>query len=74
MTPFFVCSHVNDTVERNLKTQGFRMGVDLILKRGNPSYMNSQLFREYISTVLLPYTDELRPNEEFAENIRKLCS
>jgi hypothetical protein len=30
--------------------------------------MSSQLFTEYISTVLLPYFDELRPNEEFADN------
>jgi hypothetical protein len=29
--------------------------------------VNSQLLTEYISTVLLPYIDELRPNEEFAE-------
>jgi hypothetical protein len=66
MTPFFVCSQVNDAVERRLKTAGFRMGVDLILKRRSKPYMNSQLFTEYISTVLLPYIDELRQNEEFA--------
>jgi hypothetical protein len=30
--------------------------------------MNSQLFTEYISIVLLPYIDELRSNAEFAEN------
>jgi hypothetical protein len=29
--------------------------------------MNSQLFAEYTSTVLLPYTDELRSNKEFAD-------
>jgi hypothetical protein len=29
--------------------------------------MSSQLFAEYISTVLLPYVDELRSNEEFAD-------
>jgi hypothetical protein len=28
--------------------------------------MSSQLFAEYLSTVLLPYVDELRSNEEFA--------
>jgi hypothetical protein len=33
MMPFFVCSQVNDALERRLKTEGFRMGVDLILKR-----------------------------------------
>jgi hypothetical protein len=29
--------------------------------------MSSQLFAEYISTVLLPYVDELRSNREFAD-------
>jgi transposase len=29
--------------------------------------MNSQLFSEYISTVLLPYIDGLRTNDEFAD-------
>jgi hypothetical protein len=29
--------------------------------------MNLQLFAEYISTVLLPYVDELRSNEEFPD-------
>jgi hypothetical protein len=29
--------------------------------------MSSQLFAEYISTVLFPYVDELRSNEEFAD-------
>jgi hypothetical protein len=42
-------------VERKLKIEGFRMGVDLILKSRHKIYMNSQLFAEYISTVLLPY-------------------
>jgi hypothetical protein len=43
------------------------MGVDLILKSRHMPYMNSQLFAEYISTVLLPYIDKLRSNEEFAD-------
>jgi hypothetical protein len=67
MTPFFVCSQVNDAVERALKTQGFRMGIDLIIKRRNKPYVNSDLFHEYISTVLLPYIDELRTNDEFTD-------
>jgi hypothetical protein len=29
--------------------------------------MSSQLYAEYISTVLLPYVDELLSNEEFAD-------
>jgi hypothetical protein len=64
---FFVSSQVNPTMERRLKSEGFRLGVDLILKHRNKSYMSSQLFAEYISTVLLPYVDELRSNEEVAD-------
>jgi hypothetical protein len=67
MTPFMVCSQFNDAVERLLKLQGFRMGVDLVLRKRNKPYMNSELFHEYISKVLVPYIDELRTNEEFAE-------
>jgi hypothetical protein len=53
-------------IERELKIEAFRMGVDLILKSRHKPYMNSQLFAEHISTILLPYIDELRSNEELA--------
>jgi hypothetical protein len=59
MIPFFVSSQVNPTVERRLKLEGFRLGFDVILKHRYKPYMSSQLFAEYISTVLLPYLDEL---------------
>jgi hypothetical protein len=65
MMPFVVCSQVNDIVERRLETEGFRMCLDWILKRRSKPYMNSQLFIEDISTILLPDIDELRLNEEF---------
>jgi hypothetical protein len=32
MTPFFVSSQVSPTVERRLKSEGFRLGIDFILK------------------------------------------
>jgi hypothetical protein len=67
MTPFMVCSQVNKSVERLLKRQGFRFGVGLIIRKRNKPYMNSQLFSEYISTVLIPYIDMLRTNDEFAD-------
>jgi hypothetical protein len=54
-------------VDRKPKIERFRMGVDLILESWSKSYMNSQPFAEYISMVLLPYIDELRLNEEFAD-------
>jgi uncharacterized NAD(P)/FAD-binding protein YdhS len=65
--PFFVSSQVNPMVERWLKSEGCRLGVDLILKHRNKPYMSSQLFAEYTSTVLLQCVDELRSNEEFAD-------
>jgi hypothetical protein len=67
MTTFFVCSQVNDVMERKVKREGFRMGIDLPLKRRNRPDMNSQLFTECISTVVLQYIDELRSDEEFPE-------
>jgi macrodomain Ter protein organizer (MatP/YcbG family) len=41
MTSFMICSQVNNSVERLLKTQEFPFGVDLIIKKWNKSYMNS---------------------------------
>jgi hypothetical protein len=67
MTPFMVCSQFKDVVERLLKLQGFRMGVDLILRKREKPYLNSELFHEYISNLLVPYIDEPRTKEEFAE-------
>jgi hypothetical protein len=67
MTPFLVCYQLNDSVERLLKRQGSRFGVDFIVKKRNKPYMNSQLFSEYLSTVLLPDIDKLRTNDEFAD-------
>jgi hypothetical protein len=62
-----VSSQVDPTVERRLKSAGFRLGIDLMLKHRNKPYMSSQLFAEYISTVLLPCVDVLRSNEEFSD-------
>jgi hypothetical protein len=67
MTPLFVCSQLNDAVERKLKLEGNRLGVDFILRQRSKPCISSQLFAEYISKVLLPYIDELRSNEEFAD-------
>jgi hypothetical protein len=41
MTPFFVCSQLNDAVERKPKLEGNRLGVDFILRRRSKSYMSS---------------------------------
>jgi hypothetical protein len=67
MTPFFVSSQINAAVETTVKREGFRVGVDLILRQRNKPYMNSTLLFEHAKTVLLPDVDELRTNEEFAD-------
>jgi hypothetical protein len=41
MTPFMVCSRLNGTVERLLKLRGFRLGVEVILRKRNKPYMDS---------------------------------
>jgi hypothetical protein len=67
MTPFMVCSQFNDAVERVLTLQGFGMRVDLILRKRKKPYLNSELFHEYTSKVLVPCIDELRTNAELVE-------
>jgi hypothetical protein len=67
MTLCLACSQGNAAVQRKLKIEGFRMGVDWLLKSRHKPYMNPQLFAEYISTILLSYIDELPSNEEFAD-------
>jgi hypothetical protein len=46
MTPFLGCPQGNTVVVRKLIIEGFRMGVDLILKSRYKPYMNSQLFTD----------------------------
>ena len=66
MTPFMVSSQVNDSVINGLKVEGFRMGLDLILEHRKKPYLTAELFHQYVTTVLLPFIDELRTNDEFA--------
>jgi hypothetical protein len=67
MRPFLVSSQATSAIETQLKQVGFRIGVDLILKRRSKPYMSSELFAEYISTIVLLYIEELRSNCEFAD-------
>jgi hypothetical protein len=53
--PFYASSHVIDAVVQKVKTEGFRIGTDIMFKKQNKLYMNVMLFNEYISTILLPY-------------------
>jgi hypothetical protein len=40
------------------------MGGDLILERRQKPYMNAELFRQYVTTVLIPFINRLRSNEQ----------
>jgi hypothetical protein len=51
--PFLVSSQATDAAVRKLKTEGFRIGVGMILKKRDKPYTNAVLCHEYISTVLL---------------------
>jgi hypothetical protein len=59
---FLVYSQVTDTVVRKLETEGFRIGIDITLKKRAKPYMNATLFKELLSTVLLPYIARVQSN------------
>jgi hypothetical protein len=42
------------------------MGVDLILEQRQKPYMSATLFQQYITTVLIPFIDRVRTNDQFA--------
>jgi hypothetical protein len=66
MTPFLVFSQVNDSAIETLKTEGFRMGVNLILARRQKPYMTAALFQQYITTVLTPFINRGWTNDQLA--------
>jgi hypothetical protein len=55
MIPFHVSSSVTDAGVRKLKTEGLRIGIDIILKNRDRPYTNVMSFNEYLSAVLLPH-------------------
>jgi hypothetical protein len=59
LTPFFLSSQTNSTVEPTLRINGFRMGIDLILRQKSKPDMNSELFNESVSAVPLPHITAL---------------
>jgi hypothetical protein len=40
MMPFLVSSQATDAVVRKLETEGFQIGIDMILKKRDKPYMN----------------------------------
>jgi hypothetical protein len=67
MTPFVVSSQVNDRVISTLKSEGFRIGSDMILRKGDKPYTNAALFAEYVSTVFLPHIAKIRSDPRFTD-------
>jgi hypothetical protein len=61
-----VSSQVNDSVIERLKTDGFRMGVDLILERRQKPSMTAALFQQYATTVLIASINRVRINDQLA--------
>jgi hypothetical protein len=62
MIPFVISSQVSEAVVWKLKTEGFRIDIEIRLKKREKLYMNARLFHEYISTILLPYIAKVRSN------------
>jgi hypothetical protein len=63
LTGLMVASQVNDSAIGRLKPQAWRMGVDLILEHGQKLYMSAILFRQYSTTMLLPFIIQLLAND-----------
>jgi hypothetical protein len=42
------------------------MGVDLILERRHNPYMTAALFQQYVTTVLVPFINRVRTNDQLA--------
>jgi hypothetical protein len=66
MTLFLVSFQATNAVETRLKQAGFKMGVAWILEKPSKSHMSAELLDKNLSTVFLPYIEELRSSEEFA--------
>jgi hypothetical protein len=61
-----VSSQVDDSVIERLKTAAFRLGVDLILAHRQQPYMTAALFQQYVTTVLIPFINRVRTNDQLA--------
>jgi hypothetical protein len=67
LTPYMVISQDSETLRKRLMTRGVRLGVDFALKHRSKPYVNGKLFLDYINSIFIPYLNELRQSEEFAE-------
>jgi hypothetical protein len=65
VTSFMVFLQVNDKVIEHLKIERFRMSVDMILEHRQKPYITATLFQQHATTVLIPFTERFRTNQEF---------
>jgi hypothetical protein len=65
MTPFMVSLQVHELVVEKLKMEQFRIGLDLVLEHRQEPYMDAALFQQWPTTLLTPFIDGLRTNDEF---------
>jgi hypothetical protein len=47
--------------------RGISLGVDFALKHRSKPYINGKLFLDYINNIFVPYLNQLRESEEFAQ-------
>jgi hypothetical protein len=48
--------------------RGVRLGVDFVMKHRSKPYISGKLFLDYINNIFVPYLNELRESEEFAQS------
>jgi hypothetical protein len=65
LIPYIVISHDSPALRDTLKKRSVRFGMDFILKSRAKSYINAEIFQEYVTTVFLPNVNELRSIEQF---------
>jgi hypothetical protein len=67
LTPYMVMSQDSETLRKRLMTRGVRLDVDFVLKHRSKPYVNRKLFLDYMNSIFIPYLNELRQSEKFAE-------
>jgi hypothetical protein len=72
MTSFMVSSRGNNWVIDRLKCRPCLMGVNQILEHDQKPYLTAALFPQYTATLLIPFIDGLRINDEFTGKSRIL--
>jgi hypothetical protein len=65
MTRFLVSSHVSNSIFKTLKSEGVRIGSDIILRGRDKPYMNPGLFAECLLMVLLLHIPRIRSDPKF---------